>query len=127
MTLATVIQKVLSRSSCKRLTYKHAGSPSEELVSLTRRYQRNYAPASTFAIPNKKKGPPPMSLGELFASIRERRRRSAQQPYEEGAHIRRRLQELLVVPSPTQVETSFTNARIENHPTCYCDGRLHRS
>jgi hypothetical protein len=59
-----------------------------------------------------------MPLGELFASIRERRRRSAQQPYEEGAQIRRRLQELLAVPTPTQVETPFTNARIETDPVC---------
>jgi hypothetical protein len=42
-----------------------------------------------------------MSLGTLFASIRERRRRSAQQPYEKGAQIRRRLQDLLAVPAPT--------------------------
>ena len=34
----------------------------------------------------------------LFASIRERRRRSEQQSYEEGALLRRRLQELLDVP-----------------------------
>ncbi len=60
-----------------------------------------------------------MSLGELFASITERRRRSAHQRYEEGAQIRRRLQELLAVPSPTQeVAASFTNARIENDPVC---------
>ena len=38
-----------------------------------------------------------MSLGELFASIRERRRRSVQQRYEEGAQIRSRLQELLFI------------------------------
>jgi hypothetical protein len=58
-----------------------------------------------------------MSLGKLFASITERRRRSAQQPYEEGAQIKRRLQELLAVPSPTQeVEISFSHARIENDP-----------
>ena len=58
-----------------------------------------------------------MSLGKLFASITERRRRSAQQPYEEGAQIKRRLQELLAVPSPTQeVEISFRHARIENDP-----------
>ena len=64
-----------------------------------------------------------MSLGELFASIRERRRRSAQQTYEEGAQIRRRLQELLAVPTPTQaVETLFTNAHIENDPA-YAQGR----
>jgi hypothetical protein len=58
-----------------------------------------------------------MSLGELFASLTERRRRSAQQPYEEGAQIKRRLQELLAVPSPAQgVETPFSHARIENDP-----------
>jgi hypothetical protein len=50
-----------------------------------------------------------MSPKELFASIRERRRRSAQQSYEQGAQIRRRLQELLAVPSPAQqVEAPFT-------------------
>jgi hypothetical protein len=58
-----------------------------------------------------------MSLGELFASIRERRRRSAQQSREEGAQIIRRLQELLAVPTPThEVEMPFKNARIENDP-----------
>ena len=67
-----------------------------------------------------------MSLAQLFASIRERRRRSAQQPYEEGAQIRRRLQELLAVPKPAQVETRSTNA-CENDPTGYRDGRLHWS
>jgi hypothetical protein len=57
-----------------------------------------------------------MSLG-LFASIRERRRRLAQQPYEEGAQIKRRLQELLAVPSPTQaVEIPISHVRIENDP-----------
>jgi len=59
-----------------------------------------------------------MSLGELFASIKERRRRSAQQPYEKGAQIRRRLQELVAFPTPTLVETPFTNARIETDPVC---------
>jgi len=49
-----------------------------------------------------------MSPKELFASIRERRRRSAQQSYEQGAQIRRRLQELLAVPTLTQVEAPFT-------------------
>ncbi len=64
-----------------------------------------------------------MSLGELLASIRERRRRLAQQPYEEGAQIRRRLQELRAVPTPTQeIETPFTNARFENDPA-YAQGR----
>jgi hypothetical protein len=52
-----------------------------------------------------------MSLGTLFASIKERRRRSALQPYEKGAQIRRRLQELVAFPTPTLVETPFTNAR----------------
>jgi hypothetical protein len=49
-------------------------------------------------------------LGELFASIRERRRRSVQQRYEEGAQIRRRLQELLAIhiPTPSQVAQPFT-------------------
>ena len=61
----------------------------------------------------------PMSLGELFASIRERRRRAAQQAYEEGTQITRRVQELLAVPTPTQeVETPFTKARNENDSTC---------
>ena len=70
-----------------------------------------------------------MSPQKLFAFIRERRRRSAQQPTEEeGAQISRRLRELLAVPAPTQeVETPSTNARGENDPTCYCDGRLHWS
>jgi hypothetical protein len=65
-----------------------------------------------------------MSLGELFASIRERRRRSVQQPYEEGAQIRRRLQELLAVPTPTQVAAPFTNTLIENDPA-HAQGRQH--
>jgi len=65
-----------------------------------------------------------MSLGELFASIRERRRRSAQQSHEEGAQIMRRLQELLAVPTPTQeVAASFTNARIETDPVCLQGGQ----
>ena len=65
-----------------------------------------------------------MSLGELFASIRERRRRSAQQSYEEGAQIMRRLQELLAVPSQTQeVGTPFTDARSENDPACVQGGQ----
>jgi len=64
----------------------------------------------------------------MFASIKERRRRSAQQSLEEGAQIMRRLQELLAVPNPMQeAVTSFTNARIENDPTGYRDGRLHWS
>jgi hypothetical protein len=58
-----------------------------------------------------------MSPRKLFASIRERRRRSAQQAYEEGAQITRRLQELLAVPTPTQeVETPFTKAHSDS--TC---------
>jgi len=64
-----------------------------------------------------------MFLQKLFASIRERRHRSAHQSYEEGARIRRRLQELLAVPSPAhEVETRFTNVRIENDPA-YRQGR----
>src|ERR1039458_9799322 len=70
--------------------------------------------------------PSPMSLGQLLASIRERRRRSAQQPYEAGAQIRRRLQELLAVPTPARVETHSTNA-CKNDPTGCRDGRLHWS
>ena len=46
-----------------------------------------------------------MSLQALFVSMRARRRRSAQQSYEEGAQITRRLQELLAVPMPVRVET----------------------
>jgi hypothetical protein len=59
-----------------------------------------------------------MSLAELFASITQRRRHSAQQSTEEeGALITRRLQELLAVPSPTQeVEIPFSHPRIENDP-----------
>ncbi len=58
-----------------------------------------------------------MSPAELFASIRERRRRSEQQSYEEGAQLRRRLQELLDVPTPTQkIETPSIYASSENEP-----------
>ena len=67
-----------------------------------------------------------MSLAQFFASIREHRRRSAQQTYEEGAQIKRRLQELLAVPIPTQVETRANNP-CENSPTGYRDGHLHWS
>jgi hypothetical protein len=64
-----------------------------------------------------------MSLGDLFASMRERRRRSAQQSREEGAQIIRRLQELLTVSTPThEVEMPFASARIENDPA-YAQGR----
>jgi hypothetical protein len=63
-----------------------------------------------------------MSLGELLASISERRRRSAQQSYEKGAQITRRLQELLADPTPTQeVETPSTKACTENEPICVQD------
>ena len=59
-----------------------------------------------------------MSLRELLASIREHRRRSAQQSYEKGAQITRRLQELLAVTKPTQeIETPSTNVCGENDPT----------
>jgi hypothetical protein len=64
-----------------------------------------------------------MSLRDLFASIKKRRLRSAQQSYEKGPQIRRRLQELLAVPTPThEVEMPFTNARIEHDPA-YAQGR----
>jgi hypothetical protein len=43
-----------------------------------------------------------MSPLRMFASIRERRRRSGPPSNEEGARIKRRLQELLAVPTPTQ-------------------------
>ena len=59
-----------------------------------------------------------MSLGELLASISERRRRSAQQSYEKGAQITRRLQELLADPTGTQeVETPSTHACSEKRPS----------
>jgi hypothetical protein len=69
---------------------------------------------------------PPMSLGELLASIREHRRDSAHQSTEEeGAQISRRVLELLAVPTPTQeVETPSINARSENDPACV-QGRQH--
>jgi hypothetical protein len=57
-----------------------------------------------------------MLLAELFASIRERRRVSAQQSYEAGAQITRRLQELLSVPNPAPVETASTNPGSDNDP-----------
>jgi hypothetical protein len=87
-------------------------------VILTRRCQGTTLQLVILVILHKKKGLP-VSLGTLFASIKERRRRSAEQSLEEGAQIMRRLQELLGVPTPTQkVGTSFTNARIENDPVC---------
>jgi hypothetical protein len=56
-----------------------------------------------------------LALGELFASIRERPRRSEHQSHEEGAQIMRRLQELLDVRTTTQkVETPSANASSEN-------------
>jgi hypothetical protein len=70
-----------------------------------------------------------MSLRELFATIRERGRRSASQyTEEEGAQISKRLQELLAVPLPKQqVETPSTDAVSKKDLTCHCDGRLHWS
>jgi hypothetical protein len=61
-----------------------------------------------------------MSLKEnCLLRLRERRRRSVQQSYEEGAQIRRRLQELLGAPTPMQeVETPSTYAFSENEPAC---------
>jgi hypothetical protein len=74
--------------------------------------------------------PSPMSPRKLFASIRERCRRSTQpSTEEEGAEITKRVLELLAVPTPTQeIETLSPNAGSENAPTSYCDvGRLHTS
>ena len=60
----------------------------------------------------------PMSLGEMFASIRERRRCSAEKSSEEGAQIMRRLQELLGGSMPTQnVEVPPRTASSETDPT----------
>jgi len=64
-----------------------------------------------------------MSLQKLFASIRERRRRSAQQAceqtyeqtFEHGALITRRVQELLAVPMP-KVEMASIIASCDNDP-----------
>ncbi len=59
-----------------------------------------------------------LALGELFASIRDRRRLSGHQSHDEGAQIRRRLQELLGVPvSEQQVETPSTKASVETDQT----------
>ena len=69
-----------------------------------------------------------MSLLKLFASIRERRRRSAQQApeqaceqtyeqaFEHGALITRRVKELLTVPTPPKVETAPIIASCDNDP-----------
>jgi hypothetical protein len=75
-----------------------------------------------------------MSLLKLFASIRERRRRSAQQAceqtyeqdyaqdyeqdYEHGTLITKRVQELLAVPTPLKVETAPITASCDNDPIC---------
>jgi hypothetical protein len=61
-----------------------------------------------------------MSPLRWFASIRERRRRSAQEASEEGARIARRLQELLAVPTLTKVEIASINVCGENE-TIYVD------
>ena len=65
-----------------------------------------------------------MSPLKLFASIRERRRRSAQQAceqtyeqnFEHGALITRRVQELLAVPTLPKVETAPIIAPCDNDP-----------
>ena len=67
-----------------------------------------------------------MSPLKLFASIRERRRRSAQkaceqtceEAYEHGALITRRVQELLAVPTPLKVEMHTTTASCDSDPIC---------
>ena len=49
--------------------------------------------------------------------LRERRRRSVQQSYEEGAQIRRRVQELLGAPTPMQeVETPPPTLSVKTNP-----------
>jgi hypothetical protein len=58
-----------------------------------------------------------MSLGALFASIKERRRRSAEQSCEEGARIIKRLQELLAVPTSQQKAETPSNASGETGQT----------
>jgi hypothetical protein len=69
---------------------------------------------------SEKEDSPQMSLRKLFAWMRERRRRAAQQRIEEeGAEISKRLRELLSVPTPTQeVARPSTNAGSENDPAC---------
>jgi hypothetical protein len=69
-----------------------------------------------------------MSPLKLFAAIRERRRRSAQQAceptceqtfeqtFEDGALITRRVQELLAVPTLPKVETGPIIASCDNDP-----------
>jgi hypothetical protein len=65
-----------------------------------------------------------MSPLKLFAAIRERRRRSAQQAcepiyeqtFEHGALITRRVKELLAVPMPPKVETASIIASCDNDP-----------
>jgi hypothetical protein len=60
-----------------------------------------------------------MLLKGVFASIRERRRRSGEQSCEEGARIMNRLHELLAVPMPTpKVEAPPLNTSGENGPAC---------
>jgi hypothetical protein len=57
-----------------------------------------------------------LALGELFASIGERRRRSEQQSCEEGVRIMRRLQELLAVPaSPQSGETPTSTQAVKEN------------
>ena len=60
-----------------------------------------------------------MSLAKLFALIRERCRRSVQQSsYEDGAQITKRLQELLGVPNPTQVESPPPTPELKTTENC---------
>jgi hypothetical protein len=54
-----------------------------------------------------------MLLQKLFASIRAHRRSTQQRTEEEWAQISRRLQELLDVTKPTQVEMPFTKPAVE--------------
>jgi hypothetical protein len=59
-----------------------------------------------------------MFLRKLFASIKPNRRSAQQHNDEKGAVISRRLQELLEVTKPTQVEMPFNKAHSENAPSC---------
>jgi hypothetical protein len=66
-----------------------------------------------------------MSLAKWFASIRERHS-SQQFSYERGALITRRLQELLAVPNPTQVETPPSPLADKNDRTQRMDAAGHQ-
>jgi hypothetical protein len=58
-----------------------------------------------------------MFLRKLFALIRANRHSAQQHNDEKGALISRRLQELLDVTKPTQVEMPFTKTHSGNGPS----------